>query len=78
MDEILHLLRGKARQYYLLHPGRVYPRDGVIGDVSLSVEPVAEAPDGAVVGVPAVGAGQPGQEGVDAFGGKVTGTDEWT
>jgi len=46
-------------------------------DVALPIEPVAEGTYGAVVGVLAVGARQPGQKGIDAVRGKFTVTDEW-
>ena len=44
----------QTRQYYSGHLRRVNPGDGVILDVALPIQPVAESPNGAVVGILAV------------------------
>jgi len=65
LTEIRYLLTGQTRQYYPGHLRRVNFGDGVVLDIALSVEPVTEGPDGAVVGVLAISTGELGQVAVN-------------
>jgi len=67
----------QTRQYYPGHLRRVNPSDGVVLDIALPVEPVAESPDGAVVGVLAVVAVEVGKEQVDVIVSELIISDEW-
>ena len=51
LNQIRYLLTRQTRQYYPGHLRRVNFGDGVVLDIALSVEPVAESPNGTVVGV---------------------------
>ena len=66
----------QTRQYYLGHLWRVNLGDGIFLYIALSVEPVAESPNGAVVGVLTVLAFKLGQVEVDVRVGNRTCTHE--
>ncbi len=65
LNEIRYLLMRQTRQYYLGHLRRVNLGNGIVLDIVLSVEPVAESPNGAVVGILTVLTGEIGQVEVD-------------
>jgi len=58
--QILHLFTGKAWQYHLPHLGWINSCYGAVGDIALSMQPVAECPDGSIIGVLAVRTGPGG------------------
>lgn len=76
-NEILYLLIRQTRQYYSGHLRRVNPGDGVVLDVALPVEPVAEGSDGAVVGILTVLACKLGQVEVNVGVDERTTPDKW-
>ncbi len=67
----------QTRQYYPGHLRRVNLGDGVVLNVALSVEPVTEGPDGAVVGILTVLACKLGQVEIDICVGERATPDKW-
>ncbi len=67
----------QTRQYYLGHLRRVNPGDGVVLDIALSLEPIAEGSDGAVVGILTVLTGEIGQVAVNVGVGERATPDKW-
>ena len=76
LNEIRYLLMRQTRQYYPGHLRRVNPGDGVILDIALPVEPVAEGPDGSIVSILTVLACKLGQVEVNVGVGNRTCTHE--
>ena len=77
LNQIIYLLTGQAGQYYPGHLRRVNLGDGVVLDIALPVEPVAEGSYGAVVGILTVLACKLGQVEVDVGVGKRATPDKW-
>jgi len=77
LNQIRHLLTGQAGQYYPGHLRWVNLGDGVVLDVALPVQPVAEGSDGAVVGILTVLACQLGQVEVNIGAGERATSDKW-
>ena len=75
-NEICYLLTRQTGQYYPGHLRRVNPGDGVILDVALPVQPVAESPDGSIVGIFTILACKLGQVAVNVDVGNRTCTYE--
>jgi len=77
LNEILYLFTGQAGQYYPGHLRRVNLGDGVVLCISLSVEPVAEGPNSAVVGILTVLACKLGQVAVNVGVDERATPDKW-
>ena len=77
LNQILHLLMRQTRQYYPGHLRRVNLGDGVVLDIALPVQPVAEGPNGAVIGILTVLTAEIGQIKVDIHVGKFVVSDKW-
>ena len=76
-NEILYLLTVQAGQYYPGHLRRINLGDGVVLDIALPVQPVAESPNGAVVGILTVLACKLGQVEINVSVGERAAPDKW-